>query len=81
MFYTEVVDDVVFKPHFGSTRISLDFLHTNKVPSCILIRDRFTNKVPSCILMWISCILIWDRFTNKRQSRTIKTISLPALAR
>ena len=56
-----------FKPYFGSTRISLDFLHTNKVPFCILI--------------WISCILIRYRFTNKSRSSTIKTISLPNLAR
>ena len=28
----------------GSSILIFDFLHTNKVSSCILIRYRFTNK-------------------------------------
>ena len=51
----------------SSIVITLDFLHT--------------NKVYSSILMWISCILIRYRFTNERQARTIKTVSLFKLAR
>ena len=50
----------------SSIVIALDFLHT--------------NKVYSSILMWISSILIRYRFTNKRHSRTMKTIQLPGLA-
>ena len=51
----------------SSIVITLDFLHT--------------NEVYSCILMWISCILIRYRFTNERHSSTMKTIRLPGLAR